>query len=93
MVWSAEGEAFCVLAYNASKSFKYVDKLFKKEFNSKTSPCKNGIQTSPEEVLTRPLHSIKYTAWVAMSKHGIIGPLWFEDEHGNSKTIDSQGYV
>ena len=27
---------------------------------------------SPEEVLQRPLHSIKCTAWVAISKHGII---------------------
>ena len=38
----------------------------------------------PEEVLQRPLHSVKCTAWVAMSKHGIIGPFWFwfeDDEH------------
>ena len=36
----------------------------------------------PEEVLQRPLHSVKCTAWVAMSKHGIIVPFWFEDDDG-----------
>ena len=34
----------------------------------------------PDKVLQRPLHSVKCTAWVAMSKHGIIGPFWFEDD-------------
>ena len=42
----------------------------------------------PDEVLQRPLHSVKCTAWVAMSKHGIIGPFWFEDDDGRSQ--DSQ---
>ena len=32
----------------------------------------------PDEVL----HSVKCTAWLAMSKHGIIGPYWFEDDDG-----------
>ena len=32
---------------------------------------------SPAEVLQRPLHSLKCTAWVAISKHGIIRPFWF----------------
>ena len=38
---------------------------------------KNNIiwgTTSAEDCLQRPLHSIKYTARVAISKHGIIGP-------------------
>jgi len=37
--------------------------------------------SAPDEVLQRPLHSVRCTAWVAMSKHGIIGPVWFEDEN------------
>ena len=36
----------------------------------------------PDKVLQRLLHSVKCTAWVAMSKHGIIGPYWFEDDDG-----------
>ena len=32
----------------------------------------------PGEVLQRPLNSAKCTAWVAITKHGIIGPFWFE---------------
>ena len=43
---------------------------------------KNNVYwgTAPlEEVLQRPLHSVNWTAWVAISKHGIIGPYWFEE--------------
>ena len=32
---------------------------------------------APDEVLQRPLHSVKCTAWVAISKHCIIRPFWF----------------
>jgi len=45
---------------------------------------KNNIfwgSTPPEHCLQRPLHSVKCTAWVAISKHGIIGPFWFEDDN------------
>ena len=47
----------------------------------------------PEEVLQRPLHSVKCTAWVAMSKHGIIGPFWFEDDDGRSQTVNKERYI
>jgi len=49
--------------------------------------------TSPHEhCLQRPLHSVKFTAWIAISKHGIIGPLWFEDENVRSVTINTERY-
>ena len=41
----------------------------------------------PDEVLQKPLHSVKCTAWMAMSKHGIIGPFGFEDDDGRSQTL------
>ena len=47
----------------------------------------------PEEVLQRPLPSVKCTAWVAISKHGIIGPYWFEDENERSQTVNKERYV
>ena len=46
-----------------------------------------GTATS-EEVLERPLHSVKCTAWAAMSKHSIIGPFWFEDKQKRSVTVN-----
>ena len=50
--------------------------------------------TAPlEEVLQRLLHSIKCTAWVAISKHGIIGPYWFEDENERAQTVNTERYV
>ena len=47
----------------------------------------------PHEVLQRPLHSVKCTAWVAMSKHGFIGPYWFEDDDGRSQTVNKERYM
>lgn len=47
----------------------------------------------PDEVLQRPLHSVRCTAWVAMSKHGIIGPIWFEDENENAVTVNKERYL
>ena len=37
-----------------------------------------GAQAT-NEVLQRPLHSVKSTAWVAIFKHGIIRLFWFEN--------------
>jgi len=36
---------------------------------------------------------VKCTAWVAISKHGIIGPFWFEDDNERSVTIKTERYV
>jgi len=58
--------------------------------------CKNNIfwgSTPPQHCLQRPLHSVKCTAWVAISKHGIIGPFWFEDDDERSVTINTERYV
>ncbi len=57
---------------------------------------KNNIfwgTAAPNEVLQRPLHSKKCTAWVAISKHGIIGPFWFEDENEESLTVNKERYI
>ena len=50
-----------------------------------------GLVT-PDEVATRPLHSEKCTAWCAMSRHGIIGPYWFEENDGRAITINTERY-
>ena len=49
--------------------------------------------TPHEHCLQRPLHSVKCTAWVAISKYGIIGPFWFEDDNERSVTINTERYV
>ena len=41
--------------------------------------CPEFGDGSPDFCYQGPLHSVKCTAWVAISKHGIIGPYWFED--------------
>ena len=35
----------------------------------------------------------KCTAWVAISKHGIIGPFWFEDENEQRQMVNRERYV
>ena len=50
---------------------------------------KNGFwgMQNPSEVLQRPWHSARCTAWVAMSKRGVIGLFWFEDADGEAVTV------
>ena len=62
--------------------------LFSGHVNSK-----NNIfwgRAPPEHCLQRPLHSVKCTAWVAIFKHGIIGPFWFEDDNERYVTINTE---
>jgi hypothetical protein len=57
---------------------------------------KNNIfwgTAAPEDVLQRPLHSTKCTAWVAISKHGIIGPYLFEDKNEKAVTVNTERYL
>jgi len=49
--------------------------------------------TSHEHCLQRPLQSLKCTARVAISKHGIIGPFWLEDNNEHCVTINTDRYV
>ena len=46
----------------------------------------------PEECMQRPLHSEKITVWCAISGHGIIGPYFIEDRHGNNATVTASVY-
>ena len=49
---------------------------------------------TPEHCLQRSLQSLKRTAWVGIiSKHGIIGPFWFEDNNEHCVTINTDRYV
>ena len=43
----------------------------------------------PKHCLQRPLLSTICTAWVALSKHGIIGPYWFEDDDEHGMTVNT----
>ena len=48
---------------------------------------------NPHRIVGRPLHSKKCTAWVAISKHDIIGPFFFKDDHGIAVTVTKERYV
>ena len=48
---------------------------------------------APDQVFQKPLHSTKCTAWIAISKHGIIGPFRFEDEKGKTTTVAKERYI
>ena len=48
--------------------------------------------TPPEVCLQGPLHSMKCTAWVAISKHRIIGPYWFLDDNEQSVIVNTERY-
>ena len=42
------------------------------------------------KVLQRPLRSVECTTWVAISKHGIIGLFWFENDVGETVVVNKE---
>lgn len=49
-------------------------------------------ENNPRELHQRPLHAPKVTVWCAVSKFGVIGPYFFEED-GRSVTINSERYL
>ncbi|XP_046663111.1 uncharacterized protein LOC124356010 [Homalodisca vitripennis] len=47
---------------------------------------------NPQQVNERPLHSPKVTVWCAISKFGVIGPYFFEQD-GLTTNVTAQRYV
>uniref|UniRef100_A0A1Y1JZD5 DUF4817 domain-containing protein n=1 Tax=Photinus pyralis TaxID=7054 RepID=A0A1Y1JZD5_PHOPY len=49
-------------------------------------------ETNPRELHQRPLHSDRVTVWCALSKNGIIGPYFFE-ENDRAVSVNSARYL
>ena len=47
----------------------------------------------PKEVASTPLHSPKCTVWAAISMLGVIGPYFFENEDGETTTVNKERYI
>lgn len=54
--------------------------------------CRYWAGENPREMHEKPLHSPKVTVWCAMTKFGIIGPYFFE-ENGVTVTVTSDRYI
>lgn len=50
-------------------------------------------RAQPHEHTTAPLSQEKVTVWCAIGRNGIIGPFFFEDEHENRVTVNSERYI
>ena len=48
---------------------------------------------NPGELHEKPLHSPKVTVWCAISSSGIIGPYFFQDDRGNTTTVNTDRYT
>lgn len=55
--------------------------------------CRYWSQENPREKHQTPLHSPKVTVWAAISSRGIIGPYFFEDNNGQTQTVNSVRYA
>ena len=109
MPWTTEQKIFIAEAYFRQKSIHEAQLQFKERFGCREFPVheahfllsghvnsKNNIfwrSTPPEHCLQRPIHSVKCTAWVAISKYGIIGPFWCEDHNERFVAINTERYV
>ena len=54
--------------------------------------CRIWANENPREYQEQRMHPQKVTVWCALWSKGIIGPYFFEDEAGNTVTVDSQRY-
>ena len=50
-------------------------------------------QAHPNENTHHPLTQEKVTVWCAISRNGIVGWYFFEDESGNRVTVDTDRYI
>lgn len=48
---------------------------------------------NPKEIHETSLHPKKVTVWCGVARYGVIGPYFFEDERGNTVTVNSERYV
>jgi hypothetical protein len=55
--------------------------------------CRYWSDRHPRELVQKPLHSSKVTVWCAVAAFAIIGPYFFEDEHGNACTVTAERYT
>ena len=55
--------------------------------------CRFWAKENPKELHQKPLHSEKVTVWCAMSKFGVIGLYFFEDDCGMAVTVNAERYV
>ena len=55
--------------------------------------CRYWSHRHPRELVQKPLHSSKVTVWCAVAAFAIIGPYFFENEHGNACTVTSERYA
>lgn len=55
--------------------------------------CRYWAAENPRAKHQKPLHSPKVTVWAAISAHGIIGPYFFENQQGQSVTVNSDRYI
>ena len=51
-----------------------------------------GSDAPQDFIAQKPLHSVKVTAWCALSHRGIIGPYWFEDENERAVAVNQENY-
>jgi hypothetical protein len=54
--------------------------------------CRYWAAENPRQLHQRPLHSPKVTVWCGVTKFGIVGPYFFEEDK-TSLTVNSAHYV
>lgn len=55
--------------------------------------CRFWGKEKPDIYLEKPLHGDKVTVWAALSSDGIIGPFFYENEDGDTVTVNSERYI
>jgi hypothetical protein len=55
--------------------------------------CRFWAKENPRRIVERPLHSSHLTVWCGVTMRGIIGPFFFENENGDTVTVNGERYM
>lgn len=54
--------------------------------------CRFWCENNPQQIHEKPLHPLKVTVWCGLWHGGIVGPFFFQNEVGDSVTVNGERY-
>jgi hypothetical protein len=86
-VWMTDNAEILTNVWFSDESHFYLDQKLNKQNHRHWSDVRPNI------FVEKSCHAEKVTVWAAINSTGIIGPFFFQDQDGNTETINSDCYL